>query len=120
MAALDAMTMCSFSSYAFSLEDYAAALGLVTTRRGAPRPCSRPARESSISSGSAMPRWGIGAASDTLPERFLEEPVPNGRHAGKVCDLEPMLQAYYALRGWPGGELPPERRLGPDTIAAIL
>ena len=63
---------------------------------------------------------GIGADTDVLPERFLREPVPTGPHAGKVCELAPMLQAYYKLRGWPGGELPADRRGGHDNIPAIL
>ena len=37
VAALDAMTVCSFSSYAFSLDDYAAALSLVTHTSWSPR-----------------------------------------------------------------------------------
>ena len=52
VAVLDAMTVCSFSSYAFSLDDYAAALSSSPTRRGAPKPCSTPAPASSTSSGS--------------------------------------------------------------------
>jgi len=63
---------------------------------------------------------GIGADTDTLPERFLREPVPTGPHTGKVCELAPMLQAYYKLRGWLGGKLPPDRRVGHDNIPAIL
>jgi hypothetical protein len=37
-----------------------------------------------------------------------------------VLDLAPMLDAYYELRGWPGGELAADRRLAYDTIPAIL
>jgi len=43
---------------------------------------------------------GIGRADDALPRRFLEEPSPSGRARGHVVDLEPMLEGYYALRGW--------------------
>ena len=120
VAALDAMTVCSFSSYAFSLDDYAAALSLVTHTSWSP--------ETLLGAGARIvdlerqynAACGIGAAADTLPDRFLKEPVPTGRHAGKVCDLQPMLRAYYELRNWPGGELPPERRLPNDAIAAIF
>ena len=106
VAALDAMTVCSFSSYAFSLDDDAAALSLVTHTSGS--------LETLLGAGARIvdlerqynAACGIGAAADTLPDRFLKEPVPTGRHAGKVCDLQPMLRAYYELRNWPGGELP--------------
>jgi aldehyde:ferredoxin oxidoreductase len=120
VAALDAMTLCSFSSYAFSLEDYAAALGMVTHTGWSPEALlAAGARifdlERQLNAG-----YGICAKADTLPERFLSEPVPDGRHAGKRCELAPMLAEYYALRGWPAGELPPERRIGPQSMPALL
>ena len=45
-------------------------------------------------------RHGISRADDRLPRRFLEEPSPSGHARGQVIDLEPMLDEYYALRGW--------------------
>jgi len=120
VAALDAMTICAFSSYAFSLEDYAAALGMVTHTTWQPAALLEAGARIVDLERQCNAGWGIGASSDTLPERFLKEPVPSGMHAGKVCDLEPMLQAYYALRGWPGGELPAERHVHPDAMPAVL
>lgn len=45
-------------------------------------------------------RYGITRADDTLPERFLKEPRPEGGAAGQLPDLETMLNEYYAERGW--------------------
>ena len=45
-------------------------------------------------------RHGITRADDRLPRRFSEEPSPSGNAEGEVIDLEPMLDEYYALRGW--------------------
>ena len=47
-------------------------------------------------------RFGIGRADDTLPRRFLEEPAgpPDSPSAGSIVELEPMLDEYYAARGW--------------------
>ena len=46
-------------------------------------------------------REGITRADDTLPRRFLEEPMPEGgASAGSVLELEPMLDEYYRARGW--------------------
>jgi aldehyde:ferredoxin oxidoreductase len=120
VAALDAMTICAFSSYAFSLEDYAAALGMVTHTTWQPAALLDAGARIVDLERQCNKAWGIGASSDTLPERFLKEPVPSGMHGGKVCDLEPMLQAYYTLRGWPGGELPAERHVHPDAMPAVL
>ena len=43
---------------------------------------------------------GISRTDDRLPRRFSQEPSPSGNAAGQVIDLEPMLDEYYALRGW--------------------
>ncbi|MFC2030432.1 aldehyde ferredoxin oxidoreductase family protein [Chloroflexota bacterium] len=47
-------------------------------------------------------REGITRRDDTLPRRFLEEPLPEGSgdSSGSVVELEPMLDEYYASRGW--------------------
>jgi len=47
-------------------------------------------------------REGITRQDDTLPSRFLEEPLPEGSgpNTGSVLELEPMLDEYYRARGW--------------------
>jgi aldehyde:ferredoxin oxidoreductase len=45
-------------------------------------------------------REGIRRKDDTLPERYLKTPMPEGPSKGSVVDLEPMLDRYYMLRGW--------------------
>jgi len=43
---------------------------------------------------------GIGRKDDTLPERFLKEPLKEGGAAGQTVDLETMLNEYYEFMGW--------------------
>jgi aldehyde:ferredoxin oxidoreductase len=47
-------------------------------------------------------REGITRRDDTLPRRFLEEPLPEGSgpSTGSLLELEPMLDEYYRARGW--------------------
>ena len=47
-------------------------------------------------------RFGIDRTDDTLPRRFLDEPAgpSDSPSAGSVVELEPMLDEYYAARGW--------------------
>jgi aldehyde:ferredoxin oxidoreductase len=47
-------------------------------------------------------REGITRQDDSLPSRFLVEPLPEGSgpSAGSVLELEPMLDEYYHARGW--------------------
>jgi|Deesub1362A_J573_1020465.scaffolds.fasta_scaffold00258_59 aldehyde:ferredoxin oxidoreductase len=59
-------------------------------------------------------REGISRKDDTLPKRFLEEPMPEEaiNSAGSIFELEPMLNEYYTERGW-------DLKTGIPTIAKI-
>jgi aldehyde:ferredoxin oxidoreductase len=52
---------------------------------------------------------GIRRKDDTLPERFLREPLNEGGSAGRLVDLELMLDEYYAARGWSKKDSIPSR-----------
>lgn len=45
-------------------------------------------------------RLGLTKKHDTLPERFLREPAPDGPCRGHIVKLKPMIDEYYAERGW--------------------
>ncbi|MBC9784135.1 aldehyde ferredoxin oxidoreductase family protein [Heliobacterium chlorum] len=59
---------------------------------------------------------GFSKADDTLPKRLLEEPLPDGPAKGKVVELEPMLEEYYALRGWDADGIPTAEKTKALTI----
>jgi aldehyde:ferredoxin oxidoreductase len=42
----------------------------------------------------------MNGSSDTLPERFMKEPVTEGVAEGQVSKVKEMLPEYYQLRGW--------------------
>lgn len=69
-------------------------------------------------------REGVRRKDDVLPWRVMHEPIPEGPSAGMYCpreELDAMLDAYYALRGWdPDGVPTPERlaQLGLDGLVA--
>ncbi|MEM2385084.1 MAG: aldehyde ferredoxin oxidoreductase family protein [Candidatus Bathyarchaeia archaeon] len=44
-------------------------------------------------------RMGVRRKDDTLPKRFLEEPLNEGAAKGQIVELEPMLNEFYAERG---------------------
>jgi len=59
-------------------------------------------------------REGITRKDDTLPPRFMEEPLPEGVTKGQVVTkemLDEMLDEYYALRGWDKNGVPTEEKL---------
>ncbi len=43
---------------------------------------------------------GFDREDDSLPERFLKEPAPDGRGKGQTVDLEKALDSYYESMGW--------------------
>jgi len=69
---------------------------------------------------------GVRRKDDTLPKRFLEEPLPesSGPSAGSIVELDPMLDEYYQARGWDLKTGIPEKktlvRLGLEDAAAKL
>jgi aldehyde:ferredoxin oxidoreductase len=57
-------------------------------------------------------REGWTRAEDTLPSRFLDEPLGGAdeRFSLARADLDRMIAAYYRAHGWTeGGDVPPER-----------
>jgi len=45
-------------------------------------------------------REGLTRKDDTLPDRMLKEPMPDGPAKGQVVRLDIMLDDYYRFRGW--------------------
>lgn len=55
-------------------------------------------------------KFGATRQDDTLPEKFLKEPIPYGASQGSVVNLEAMLQEYYSLMMWDEqGNVTPEK-----------
>ncbi len=51
-------------------------------------------------------REGLTRGDDTLPERFLTEPLSGGPQKGRIAELEPLLVNYYKARGWDAEGIP--------------
>lgn len=43
---------------------------------------------------------GFDHTHDTLPERFLKEPIQDGPAQGQISKVDEMIPRYYDLRGW--------------------
>jgi len=59
-------------------------------------------------------REGITRKDDTLPQRIMEEPSPEGPAKGKVISkeiLDEMLDEYYGLSGWDKNGIPKDETL---------
>jgi aldehyde:ferredoxin oxidoreductase len=52
-----------------------------------------------------------GLEADMLPERFLNEPIPDGPQKGALSKVKELLPKYYQLRGWDANGNIPEEKL---------
>jgi aldehyde:ferredoxin oxidoreductase len=103
VAVLDSLQVCAFSSYALSLDDYSRALSSVTGWEVSGEELLEAGARIFTLERLINQKLGFTKSHDTLPRRFLEEPVPTGINKGKICDLGPLLRSYYEARGWGGG-----------------
>lgn len=103
-AILDTLGMCKFptvETYALEVPDLAEACNLYGWETNT---------EGLLRMGAEIIDWerainrefGLTRADDTLPRRFTEDPLflDKPKDKGRTLDLEPMLEKYYALRGW--------------------
>ena len=59
-------------------------------------------------------RFGATSDLDTLPEKFLNEPIGEGPSTGAKVDLKPMVLDFYRIMGWDEQGVPL-----PETLAAL-
>ncbi len=45
-------------------------------------------------------REGLTRADDTLPERFVGQPIPDGPAKGTTIDIGRLVEDYYEVKGW--------------------
>jgi aldehyde:ferredoxin oxidoreductase len=102
----DSLDLCKFSAFAEDAQhyadQYATALGVAfgpdDVMRAGERIYNLERRYNNLA--------GFGAGSDTLPARFTEEASTEPGSKGHVSELGPMLEEYYAARGWEEGVVP--------------
>ncbi|MDA8229426.1 MAG: aldehyde ferredoxin oxidoreductase family protein [Desulfitobacterium hafniense] len=113
-AVIDSTGLCLFSSFALGLTDYT---GLVNEITG-----FKYTDEELLACGERIwnnerlhnLRVGYTKADDTLPKRFLEDPIPDGPSKGHVHRLDELLPEYYSVRGWDKEGVPT-----PECISAL-
>lgn len=99
-AAIDSVGLCLFTSFALGADDYRE---LINTASG-----FNLTTEEIMQIGERI--WnlerifnlkaGIKPEDDTLPKRFLNDPLPDGPQKGAVVHLDKLLPEYYKERGW--------------------
>lgn len=102
--ACDSLIVCKFNTFAVGAEEFA---GLLTSATGwkytAEDMMKIGERIYNLERAFNIREGFKGREEDTLPKRFLEEPLPEGPKKGQVLKLGEMLDEYYELRGWEDG-----------------
>ena len=105
-AVTDCLDVCKFSTFAESLDSFAAQYEAMTGV-----PCDAGHLLEVGERVYNLERYynnlnGFREGSDTLPKRFTTEPSNYGGSKGQVCELDDMLAEYYEKRGWVNGVVP--------------
>ena len=102
----DSLDLCKFSAFAEGAEEYALQYATAMGIEFGPDDVMLAGERIYNLERYFNNRAGIGRGSDTLPARFTEEPSTEAGSKGHVSELGPMLEEYYAARGWDEGEVP--------------
>lgn len=114
LAGLDTLVKCDFAQYGIQGETYCRMLKAATGREWS--------QDELILLGERVwnqirlfnLREGFTRSDDTLPKRFMEEPLPSGPHKGHMITreiLDHLLDDYYTARGWSREGTPTAARL---------
>jgi aldehyde:ferredoxin oxidoreductase len=113
-AVVDSAVLCRFLQFAVGLSTFADMLRAVTGLDFGDDELMTIGRRIYTLERQFNNRAGFGRADDALPPRFSEEEFQTGSSRHRRVRLEPMLDEYYAVRGWDRDGVPL-----PQTLAAL-
>ena len=102
----DSLDICKFSAFAMGADEYTEQFNGVTGLEFSVDDMMKCGERIYNLERYYNNKAGFGEGSDTLPKRFTEEPSTVPGSEGHVCELEQMLEEYYAARGWVNGVVP--------------
>ncbi|MBI5293830.1 MAG: aldehyde ferredoxin oxidoreductase family protein [Chloroflexi bacterium] len=105
-AVTDCLDLCKFSTFAESLDSFAAQYEAMTGIPSDPGHLLKVGERVYNLERHYNNLNGFREGSDTLPKRFTTEPSTMGGSKGQVCELDDMLVEYYDKRGWVNGVVP--------------
>jgi aldehyde:ferredoxin oxidoreductase len=110
-AAIDSSGMCLFTSFALGADDYAAFLKAATGFGYDGNTVLQAGDRIWNIERMFNLRESLDPKMDTLPDRLLNEPIPDGPSKGMVSRLPEMLPEYYKARGWDEKGIPTTAKL---------
>ncbi|MFW9935435.1 MAG: aldehyde ferredoxin oxidoreductase family protein [Candidatus Thorarchaeota archaeon] len=109
-AAMDSLVLCRFTTFAFSVEDYADLISAATSLTVTGKAFLQIGERIWNLERLFNLREGFTAEDDCLPPRF-SSPLPEGGSRNRIAHLDEMLPEYYKLRGWDTKGQPKKSRL---------
>jgi len=106
LAFSDSLDLCKFSSFAEGPEEYASQYAAITGRSFGVDDVLKTGERIYNLERFYNNLAGFREGSDNLPDRFTKEPSKAPGSEGHVCELNQMLEEYYAARGWENGVVP--------------
>ena len=109
-AFIDASGLCLFSSFALGADEYGALASAATGWEMDANEVLKIGERIWNLERLFNLREGFTKDDDTLPERLLKEPMPEGPNKGTVHKLGELLPEYYKVRGWDENGVPTEEK----------
>jgi len=105
-AVSDSLDLCKFSAFAEGMDEYTQQYNAVTGLEYTADELLRCGERIYNLERHYNNLIGFREGSDYLPKRFTDEPSTMPGSKGHVCELDKMLEEYYAVRGWVNGVAP--------------
>ncbi len=99
----DSITMCKNIGLCMDVLNFEKCSTLLTAATGVeytPEYLVRVMGESINVQRTINAKFGLKKEEDTLPERFIKEPLTEGATRGSTVDIQRMVREYYDLHGW--------------------
>jgi aldehyde:ferredoxin oxidoreductase len=110
-ALIDSLVACKFVNMAVAEEFFARTLTAISGKHFSADDLMKIGERTWTLERLFNQREGFTKKDDTLPERLLNEPVLEGPSKGFIVRLAPMLEEYYAFRGWDKNGVPRPEKL---------
>lgn len=111
-AAVDSSGLCLFTTFAWTLDDFAPQLDAACEGEWTLERLSEIGERIWNMERQFNLDAGFTGKDDNLPKRILKDAAKTGPAAGKVCRLDKMLPEYYQIRGWDESGVPTSETMG--------
>jgi len=107
----DSLGICAFAGWSLGLDYYARFLKAITGRDYDVVELTKIGERIYNLERLYNMQEGLTKDNDTLPPRFLNEPLKEGASKDSTVPLENMLKDYYFVRGWDENGVPTEKTI---------